>query len=49
VFDVDAIGHAALVVVAGTERPDLFTVTVEPSGGASSPGGLVVMKGGQPG
>ena len=49
VFDVDAIGHAALVVAAGTERPDLFTVTVEPSGGAPAPGGLVVMKGGQPG
>src|SRR5262245_1931699 len=29
VFDVDAIGHAALVVTVDTERPDVFAVTVE--------------------
>jgi anti-sigma-K factor RskA len=49
VFDVDAIGHAALVIAGAAERPDLFTVTVEPAGGAPSPGGPVVMKGGQAG
>jgi len=49
VFDVDAIGHAALIVAGAAERPDLFTVTVEPAGGAPAPGGPVMMKGGQSG
>jgi anti-sigma-K factor RskA len=45
VFDVDAIGHAALVVTVATERPDVFAVTVEQAGGAPAPGGPIVMQG----
>ena len=49
VFDVDAIGHAALVVAGPAERPDLFAVTVEPIGGGPNPTGPVLMKGGPSG
>ncbi len=50
VFDVDAVGHTALVVTGDAERPDLFAVTVEPAGGVPAPTGPIVMRGGgQPG
>jgi anti-sigma-K factor RskA len=45
VFDVDAVGHAALVVEVDAQRPDLFAVTVEGTGGAPSPTGPIVMEG----
>jgi anti-sigma-K factor RskA len=45
VFDVDAVGHAALVVEVDAQRPDLFAVTVEVAGGAPSPTGPIVMQG----
>jgi anti-sigma-K factor RskA len=45
VFDVDAIGHAALVVRAEVDRPELFAITAEPAGGRSAPTGAIVMKG----
>jgi anti-sigma-K factor RskA len=46
IFDVDTIGHAALVVTVDSEHPQAFAVTVERTGGARSPEGPVVMKGG---
>jgi Anti-sigma-K factor rskA len=46
IFDVDTIGHAALVVTVDPEHPQAFAVTVERTGGARSPEGPVVMKGG---
>lgn len=50
VFDVDAVGHAALVVTGAAERPDRFAVTVESPGGVPAPTGPIVMRGGgQPG
>ena len=49
VFDVDAIGHAALVVEVGLDRPERFTITVEPAGGQRTPSGPVVMQSGQTG
>jgi anti-sigma-K factor RskA len=45
VFDVDAIGHAALLVEIGLDRPERFTITVEPAGGRRTPSGPVVMEG----
>jgi anti-sigma-K factor RskA len=44
VFDVDAIGHASLMVPVEAAKPDLFAITVEPSGGRPSPSGPIVMK-----
>jgi len=49
VFDVDAIGHAALVVEVGLDHPERFTITVEPAGGQRTPSGPVVMQSGQTG
>jgi anti-sigma-K factor RskA len=49
VFDVDAIGHAALVVEIGVDRPERFAITVEPTGGQQTPSGPVVMQGGRAG
>jgi hypothetical protein len=49
VFDVDAVGHVALVVAAEVDRPELFAVSIEPAGGAAVPGGPIVMRGGSPG
>jgi hypothetical protein len=45
VFDVDAIGHAALVIEIGFDRPDRFMITLEPAGGQRAPSGPVVMQG----
>ena len=45
-FDVDSLGHAALVVTVDVPRPDGFTVTVELVGGAAAPSGRVVLAGG---
>lgn len=44
VFDVDSVGHAALVVNGETTRPDFYAVTIEGAGGAPVPSGPVVMK-----
>ena len=44
-FDVDSLGHAALVVTVDVPRPGGFTVTVEPVGGAAAPSGRVVLEG----
>ena len=49
IFDVDAIGHAALVVEIAVDRPERFTITVEPAGGQRVPTGPVVMEGGRAG
>jgi anti-sigma-K factor RskA len=47
VFDVDAGGHAQLVVdgVAPLERIQAWAVTVEPAGGVPQPTGAMVLKG----
>jgi hypothetical protein len=42
---VDAIGHAALVIELGLDRPERFEVTLEPTGGQRTPSGPVVMQG----
>jgi anti-sigma-K factor RskA len=47
-FDVDAVGHAALLVGADVARPELFAVTVEATGGVAVPSGPVVMSGAAP-
>ncbi len=45
VFDVDGVGHAALMVSATVERPQGFSITVEPRGGRPSPTGPIAMAG----
>jgi anti-sigma-K factor RskA len=45
VFDVDDVGHAALMVSASVERPRRFVVTVEPRGGRAAPSGPIAMTG----
>jgi hypothetical protein len=45
VFDVDAIGHAALVIEVGADPPRRFAITAEPAGGRPVPSGPVVMEG----
>ncbi len=42
-FDVDEVGHAALIVSATVEQPDRFAVTIEPRGGRPSPTGPIAM------
>jgi anti-sigma-K factor RskA len=49
VFDVDAIGHAALVIEIGLDSPERFTITLEPAGGQRTPSGPVVMQGARAG
>ena len=44
VFDVDSVGHAALVVNGETTQPDVYAVTIERAGGAPVPYGPVVMQ-----
>jgi hypothetical protein len=46
VFQVDAIGHAALKVRVERQPPERFAVTVEPTGPHSVPTGPTVMQGG---
>ena len=46
VFQVDAIGHAALTVRVERQHPERFAVTVEPAGPHSVPTGPTVMQGG---
>jgi anti-sigma-K factor RskA len=45
VFQVDAIGHAALTVRVERRHPERFAVTVEPAGPHSVPTGPTVMQG----
>jgi anti-sigma-K factor RskA len=42
-FDVDDVGHAALIVSATVERPQRFAITIEPRGGRPSPTGPSAM------
>ena len=45
VFQVDAIGHAALMVPVAVAHPDRFEITVEPAGGVAVPSGSVMLHG----
>ncbi len=45
VFQVDAVGHAALMVSVAVAHPDRFEITVEPAGGVTMPGGPVILHG----
>ena len=44
-FEVDAIGHAALIARAPREHPERFVITVEPVAAGVSPSGPPVMEG----
>ena len=44
-FEVDAIGHAALIVRAPREHPERFVITVEPAASEAGPSGGSVMEG----
>jgi anti-sigma-K factor RskA len=45
VFQVDMVGHAALMVPVAVAHPDRFAITVEPMGGVAVPSGLVMLHG----
>jgi hypothetical protein len=45
VFQVDTVGHAALMVPVAVAHPDRFEVTVEPAGGVTVPSGPVLLHG----
>jgi anti-sigma-K factor RskA len=45
VFQVDMVGHAALMVPVAVSHPDRFEVTVEPAGGVAVPKGTVMLHG----
>jgi anti-sigma-K factor RskA len=45
VFQVDEIGHAALMVSGAVAQPDRFEITVEPAGGVAVPRGPVLLHG----
>jgi anti-sigma-K factor RskA len=45
VFQVDSVGHAALMVTVAVAHPDRFEITVEPVGGVTVPSGLVMLHG----
>jgi anti-sigma-K factor RskA len=45
VFQVDAVGHAALMVPVAVAHPDRFEITVEPAGGVTVPSGPVMLHG----
>lgn len=44
-FQVDTVGHAALMVPVAVAHPDRFEITVEPAGGAAVPSGPVMLHG----
>ncbi len=48
VFDVDALGHAAITISSELERPARFAVTIEPRGGLRAPTGPIAMAGAGP-
>jgi anti-sigma-K factor RskA len=45
VFQVDTVGHAALMVPVAVSYPDRFEITVEPVGGVTTPKGAVMLHG----
>jgi hypothetical protein len=45
VFQVDAVGHAALLVSVAVAHPDRFEITVEPAGGTTAPSGPIMLHG----
>jgi hypothetical protein len=45
VFQVDAVGHTALMVPVAVAHPDRFEITVEPVGGVAVPSGPVMLQG----
>jgi hypothetical protein len=45
VFQVDAVGHAALMVSVAVPHPEQFEITVEPAGGVTMPSGPVMLHG----
>ena len=45
VFQVDTVGHTALMVPVAVAHPDRFEVTVEPMGGVAVPSGPVLLYG----
>ena len=45
VFQVDTVGHAALMVPVAVAHPDRFEITVEPAGGVAVPSGPVMLHG----
>ena len=45
VFQVDAVGHTALLVPVAVAHPDRFEITVEPAGGGAVPSGPVMLHG----
>jgi anti-sigma-K factor RskA len=45
VFQVDAIGHTALMVPVAVAHPDRFEITVEPAGGVAVPSDSVILHG----
>jgi hypothetical protein len=45
VFEVDTVGHAALMVSAGVVHPDRFEITVEAAGGVALPSGPILLHG----
>ena len=45
VFQVDTVGHTALMVPVAVAHPDRFEITVEPVGGVAIPSGPVMLHG----
>lgn len=45
VFQVDAVGHAALLVPVAVAHPERFAITVESAGGVAEPRGPVLLSG----
>jgi anti-sigma-K factor RskA len=45
VFQVDTVGHAALMVPVAVDHPDRFEITVEPVGGVAVPSGPLMLYG----
>jgi len=45
VFQVDTVGHTALMVPVAVAHPDRFEITVEPTGGVAVPSGPVMLHG----
>jgi hypothetical protein len=44
-FQVDTVGHAALLVPVVVAHPDRFEVTAEPADGGAVPSGPVMLRG----
>src|SRR5262245_55933696 len=45
VFQVDAVGHTALMVPVAVTHPDGFAITIEPVGGVAVPRGPIMLQG----